>query len=132
MTDVYTRQLGLNVHYTVSPAFFGIGNAYVAPILFLITFSFRETLTNYDTGCILLVILLTSTGFIGQVFLTMAFQLEKAGRIAVITYIQVVNACLADLFVFHMPIYLFQFLGMILIVCSGSTLMLLKACEIIV
>ena len=130
-TDVYTRALGKDVHYTVSPAFFGIGCAAFAPILMQMTFSAKNELTNYDANCIIYVIVVATSGFVGQMLLTQAFQIEKAGRLAVISYVQVVNACLIDIIIFKIPIYGYQYLGMFLIVSSGATLMILKGCELI-
>lgn len=131
LTDVYTRALGTSVHCTVSPGYFGLGGSLAMPILAFGTFSGNNTITVYSTETIIYLVIISLSGFIGQLLLTKAFQLEKAGRIATITYVQVVNACIIDIIIFHIPIAGMQYFGIFLIIASGGGLMALKGFDII-
>ncbi|MDR3547516.1 MAG: DMT family transporter [Candidatus Pacebacteria bacterium] len=131
MTDVYTRALGSDVHYTVSPTLFGGSCGIVAPLFIGLNFESTGTVTPYTPSCIFYLTLMAVPGLIGQLLLTRAFQLEKAGRLAVVSYVQVVNACLIDITIFGMSMHLFEYLGVFLIVGSNVTLMILKGCDII-
>ena len=130
VTDVYTRVLGTDVHCTVSPGYFGLGGLFIFGIA-LGDFSSTNTTTHYNTETIINLFVVSISGFVSQILLTIAFQFEKAGRIAILSYLQVVNACLIDIFIFKIPITVLQYFGIILIVSSGGGLMILKGLEII-
>ena len=131
IADVYTRVLGSNVSCTVSPGYFGLGAALLSFILAQVNFSSTNIITNHNSKAVLYIIIISISGFLGQLLLTKAFQLEKAGRIAVLSYLQVVNACLIDIFIFRIPICGMQYFGIFIIVSSGGGLMMLKGFDII-
>jgi len=131
LTDVYTRALGSDVHPATPPAYFGLGNCLASPLLIQLNYYLRNAMTNYTLDIVLCLFLLGLAGFIGQLLLTKAFQLEKAGRIGVISYLQLVNACLIDITLFKIPIRGLQLFGIFLIIASGGGLMVLKGFDII-
>eukprot|EP00826_Nyctotherus_ovalis_P053742 TRINITY_DN7010_c0_g1_i13.p1 TRINITY_DN7010_c0_g1~~TRINITY_DN7010_c0_g1_i13.p1 ORF type:complete len:338 (-),score=48.25 TRINITY_DN7010_c0_g1_i13:154-1167(-) len=129
--DVFTRVLGSDIHPALPPAYFGIGGCICAPVLIQLNYYLRNAITNYNSEIILCLFLIGASGFLGQLLLTKAFQLEKAGRIAVISYLQMVNACVIDITVFHIPLRGLQYFGIFLVLVSGGGLMVLKGFDII-
>ena len=70
-------------------------------------------------------------GWGNQLTFMKAVQIEKAGRAAAIKYSQVLFAYIVDIFIFKQPIYLKDIFGVIFIVGSNFTIVILKVLLII-
>lgn len=78
-----------------------------------------------------LILLASIFSFFGQVFSSRAFQLEKAARIAAISYIQLVTGFLWDIFYFEATLEWHHIVGSILIIGMIIVFGLLKAFGVI-
>eukprot|EP00826_Nyctotherus_ovalis_P009372 TRINITY_DN12470_c0_g2_i1.p1 TRINITY_DN12470_c0_g2~~TRINITY_DN12470_c0_g2_i1.p1 ORF type:complete len:298 (-),score=27.69 TRINITY_DN12470_c0_g2_i1:285-1178(-) len=130
-SDICTRALGSAIHSTVSPVYFGLGDCIASSLLIQLNYYIAGTMIHYTPEIILYLLLISASGFIAQWLHTKAFQLEKAGRVAAITYLQVVKACFIDVLLFEIPIRGLQLVGVVLVVTSGTGLMALKGFNII-
>jgi len=131
-----TRIDNLNLVLGIAGAFFA-GLVYVLirkigkndhPIVIINYFMFSATIisavlmfTNWRTPNLRELIILISIGLFGffaQVFMTNAFQLEKASKVSQVKYMEVVYALLIGLFWFGESYSLLSFMGILLIILS--------------
>lgn len=83
VSQMQTRKLGKKVHFLVPPFYQAIVSAFIAPLLMFIMLRYRQTDTTtygyYELG---MVVLLSLSMFVAQVFQTKSYQNDKAGRVA--------------------------------------------------
>ena len=65
-------------------------------------------------------------GFFSQFFLSASYQLEKAGRVSAVRYLQIVLSFFVDVIVFKTSFSFQEILGAIFIVSSNFAIVFLK------
>jgi len=124
--DVYQRKIKTQIHYVVSPIYICIGGCIGCSMLVLLVNSETNTHTNYNLRIIMLIIMVGIFGALGTVLVTLAFQYEKAGRLAIFTYLSVPYSLLVDYFYFKIDLNLYNLLGASLIVFGSATITFLR------
>jgi len=130
-TGVYilTRKMGKVVHFLVNPTWFGIVQSLVATPIWL---TMRSISSDYwNLNGITATIIMCIGGWLGQVFMNKSVQLEKAGRVAAIGYIQIPLLFLCDALYFKVPIRWQVILGSILIICFSLTIGIMRMLNLI-
>jgi len=74
----------------------------------------------------ILLILLIGFGFCSQVFLSIAFRYEKAGRVASMRYVQIALAFVADIMIFKTSYGWNEIMGAVLILFFGILIFFVK------
>ena len=127
----YTRQLAQIVHWIVAPTYFGLGISCIVPIFMFISTSLTMHLTNYTVMIGLLILVMYILGWLGQMLMSKALQIEVAGRVTVINYFQIVLLFASDVVFFHSKINWLDVVGTILIIGCNLTIGILKFLSII-
>ena len=131
-TGVYllTRLMGKRVHFLVNPTWFGVvQSTLITPIWMGI----RSSNESWDitTNGLFSLLLICIGGWLGQVFMNKSLQLEKAGRVAAIGYIQIPILFFCDVFYFKVEISWPVILGSILIILCSFIVSLLRMLNMI-
>lgn len=122
----FTRQLAQAVHWIIAPTYFGLGIACIIPVLLLTGSSLTGHLTMYSASVVALMVAMYFAGWLGQLFMSKALQVEVAGRVTVINYSQIVILFVCDVAFFHEQINIVDVLGTALIIGCNFTIGLLK------
>ena len=86
-----------NLPFMISPFYFGLFSSVVSIPIALYQISRQGHPTEYNWQGILILIAMSFSGVLGQMAVSRAYQLEKAGRVAPINNIQLVLNVLFDL-----------------------------------
>ena len=91
------RKIGQEINSAINPLYFGIFTTFAGMIA---TSTVEHALTELDWPTVALLLLFCFFGWVAQVGVSKAVQLEKGGRVAVVLYIQVVMAFVFDVIVY--------------------------------
>lgn len=132
-TGVYllTRKMGKTVHFLVNPTWFGVVQCLIVTPCWLSMRSASNDYWHFSSDGIVAVVLMCLGGWLGQVFMNKSLQLEKAGRVAAIGYIQIPLLFLCDVFYFNITIRWPVILGATLIIGFSLTVGILRMLNII-
>lgn len=86
-----------------------------------------ETSAKYDIVIIVYILITSVMTFLGQVFMSKAFQLEKSSIIATFNYTGTLCGFVIDLFFFKVKLHATDFIGCGLIISVLLSIALLKA-----
>ena len=136
MANITKRLMKTGIHYSVSPFWFASGCTFWSPIAHIVYTQRRpptEPLIGhkYDITAIILIFLCSITTFFGQILQSKAFQLNKANRIATLTYLQIVIMFLWDIIFFKAHLRITDIIGSVMIVGVIFVITLGRAFEII-
>ena len=113
--SLLTRKMGKNVNFLVNPNWFGVLQAILTTPAWLCMRSSREPL-NIPYSELYGLAFLCLGGWLGEVFMNKSLQIEKAGRVTVVGYIQIPILFFLDAIYFHIQIRWQVILGSILII----------------
>ncbi len=118
LVGLYIRQISnyAKMHFLMSPMAFVLGNVILCPIFLafklinvpidptshviteqgtmgtqLHVYSWQDVITLFSLALMI---------YFQQIFMTLAFTYEKAGRVAPVNYLQIILCCLADIMIF--------------------------------
>lgn len=125
------------IHYCISPFWFASGCSFMSPIFYTLTHKLYwhgsprlnevEMPTQYDAYTIVLLLAVSVMTFLGQVFTSRSFQLEKASIIATFNYTTVLGGFIIDIFYFKVSLQWTDYLGSFMIVGVLVGIALFKA-----
>lgn len=145
---VTMRIMRTDVHYAVPPFWFALGGVFFGPILMVMTRNMmypevskkivdgrdvskdpdgKVPTTVYDGVSIAYILVASFVSFLGQVFISKAFQLEKAARVSLTVYVWIAVGVFSDLYLFDISFTWLDILGCILIISVSFISALLKA-----
>ncbi len=131
-TAVYliTRKMGLDVHYLVNPTWFGVVQSITVTPLILIYRTIKGFTMSMHPVCMLYTFMMCIGGWLAQIFMNKSLQIEKAGRVAAVGYIQIPLLFFCDVFFFKENIGWQEVLGSILIIMFSFLTGLLRLLNI--
>eukprot|EP00826_Nyctotherus_ovalis_P052074 TRINITY_DN6559_c0_g1_i18.p2 TRINITY_DN6559_c0_g1~~TRINITY_DN6559_c0_g1_i18.p2 ORF type:complete len:221 (+),score=40.80 TRINITY_DN6559_c0_g1_i18:48-665(+) len=124
------RKIGQQVHFLVNPTWFGIVQSVTVTPIWLTLRSSGEPYHITLRGSFVVLIMCLG-GWLGQVFMNKSLQLEKAGRVAAVGYIQIPLLFLCDAFYFRVNIKWQVILGSVLIIICNFTVGILRMLNVI-
>jgi len=120
-----TRKIGTKIHCITTPAWFGSVQSILMAPIWMIYRSISGITINLTSQTFLYILMMCCGGCIGQILMNRALQLEKAGRMAAVNYIQIPLLFICDIWYFDINISLLVVLGSLLIIsCSFITAIL--------
>ena len=120
-----TRKMGVDVHYIINPTWFGVVQSLLVTPIWLVMRSNSMLAYNVNGWAGLYIVVMCVGGWIGQIFMNQSLQIEKAGRVAAVGFLQVPLLFLCDLLYFKLNITWVTIFGSLLIIsCSFITGML--------
>ena len=125
--DIFSRKLGNNVSCYITPAYLGLTLAIMTSCLLIFVDPSPAALADYSPRTIFVLGSIAVFSWISYLLLTKAYQLEKAARVAVLSYVQILFATTIDVIYFGNKLGFIDVVGCALIV-SGNFLVLLLKC----
>jgi len=110
--DVLVRNLGKEVHFLMVPIFYSTIGILLFPIPMILFDSVYPTFTIFQVFMIFIIGLCT---FIYQAFMALGLQMENAGRVSMVNYLQVALMYITDLLIFHKKFNYLDLVGTCLI-----------------
>ena len=129
--DVLSRKLGNGVSFYITSAFLGIMLAVEGAFFMTVVSPSLEAIHDYSLWTAFLLITVSVLSWIALTLLTKAYQLEKAARIAVLAYVQILVATAADVLYFGNRLSFTDILGCSLIVSGNFLVLILKCFDVI-
>jgi drug/metabolite transporter (DMT)-like permease len=127
-----TRKLGKRVHFLVPPFYQAIVSAFIAPLLMFIMLRYRQSETTtygyYELG---MVVLLSLSMFVAQIFQTKSYQNDKAGRVAPVNQLQIIFNWLLDFLYIGTRPNANDLIGGLMIIGSNLTISFLRCFNLI-
>ena len=108
-----------------------ICSTFLTPIQYVITKPSAPVTGHFGSYEIWMIVLLTVFTFAGQLLQTRAYQLEKAGRVAPITGLQLIFNWLLDYIVLETTLTPNVVIGGALIICTNMAISMLKCFNVI-
>ena len=121
------RVINQHISYLTKPFFFGIGGTVVCVLPLLGGDS--DKLYSFEGVDAVGVLLLCGIGlgfFCGEMFISLALRLDKAGRVSAFKYLEMVVAYIADVAIFGTTVYPTDVSGGVVILCSFLAITVLK------
>ncbi len=114
-----TRQVKTSVHFITMPTWYGVVQSMTMAPFWLGWRSHVNKPVNLGVQGVFYCFLMCLGGWLGQIFMNRALQVEKVGRIAAVNYMQIPLLFFVDIFVFCESINLGEIMGSVLIIsCS--------------
>ena len=131
-TGIYLilRKIGQRVHFLVIPTWFGVVQGLTVTPIWLGMRSSNEK-WNITMNGVIIILIMSIGGWLGQLFMNKSLQLEKAGRVAAVGYIQIPLMFLCDAFYFNIIITWPVVLGSVLIIICNFTVGILRMLNMI-
>jgi len=85
-----------------------------------------QHVTEYSYGIVLLIFVMYIMGWLGQLLMSKALQIEVAGRVTLINYSQIVMLFISDVVIFKYKVNYVDVLGTVMIIGCNFTIALLK------
>ena len=123
---VVIRKMGGKVHFTVPPFYFSLGWTITSSILMILNKQGQTFKPKYDFYTIIIITIVSLSTFIGQIFQSLAYQYEKASRVAIFYYLQTALVFFSDYLMFSTTFGYFEIIGTVLIIGCNFTIALLK------
>jgi len=127
MGDICSRKIGTNVSCYITPAYLGLALAIETSFIMMFIDPSQEAILSYNPHVIFILVCICVLSWTSYILLTKAYQLEKAARVAVLAYIQIVYSATIDVIFFGNRLKFVDIFGIILIV-SGNFFVLLFKC----
>lgn len=133
------RYMNQGIHYCISPFWFASGCTFMSPLFYVLAHKLHwkepspaemaesQMPAVYDWVVILLIGVVSVITFLGQVFMSRAFQLEKSSIIATFNYTGTVIGFIIDIFFFKVTLHRTDIIGSLLIISVLLTIAILKA-----
>jgi len=81
------RIMSKDIHFSISPFYFSLGATFFSPAFAIMSVTANEHTTIYDLKTVVLLLAASFVSFIGQVYQSKAYQIEKTARVAAMNYI---------------------------------------------
>ena len=120
------RKMGGKVHFTVAPFYFSLGCTITSTILFLINVQGRSIQATYTWFSVFLIGVISLFTFIGQLLQSLAYEYEKASRVAIFYYLQTALVYIFDFLIFSTVFGTSEIIGTILIIGWNFIVAILK------
>lgn len=121
-----TRKIGVDVHFIVIPTWFGVMQSFIATPMWMALRRSNNTPLIMDTNSCIYCALMCFGTWVGQIFFNRALQIEKAGRMAAISYIQIPLTFFCDIFYLDLHFSWQVIIGSILIISCSFLISLLR------
>lgn len=125
------RSMGKGMHFIVAPTYLGLTIGSISPIILFGLLSYKGTMTEYTPEVFGFLFALGITGWLGQIFISRAMQIEKAARIQALNYFNIVYMIAADMALFGTTIHWLDFVGIFIVVLSNGLVAILRALKYI-
>lgn len=109
------RKMSTMCHFSIAPFYFSLGSTILGSVLYVIHSASAPPPVVYNWQAVLLLVALSILTFIGQITLVLAYQYEKAARVAVFSYLQTFLVTSYDVMFFGNSIGLLEAVGAALI-----------------
>mmetsp|Transcript_16966 Transcript_16966/g.18946 ORF Transcript_16966/g.18946 Transcript_16966/m.18946 type:complete len:211 (+) Transcript_16966:335-967(+) len=125
---IIMRKMGGKVHFTIAPFYFSLGCTFTGTILYLLNVQKTTIDVTYSWFGILMIATIAVLTFIGQLMQSLAYEYEKASRVAIFYYLQTALVYGYDYIFFSTVFGTFEIFGTVLIVGCNFTVALFKFC----
>jgi len=122
--EVYSRKIGNNISCYITPAYLGLALTIETSIVLIFIDPSQEAILSYNPHVIFILACICILSWTSYILLTKAYQLEKAARVSVLSYIQIVYSTSIDVIFFGNRLKFIDIFGIILIV-SGNFFVLI-------
>ncbi|CAK8692765.1 solute carrier family 35 member G1-like [Clavelina lepadiformis] len=122
ITYVIVRKMGRSVHYTLSLVYYSWEGFFISLTYLLVTDEFRSPCFS-DVGYVVLV---SCFGLVGQIFMTIALQVERAGPVTLVQTTQIIFAFTFQYFLLNVTPNMYSGIGAVLIFVSSFGITLTK------
>eukprot|EP00826_Nyctotherus_ovalis_P066521 TRINITY_DN9839_c0_g2_i5.p1 TRINITY_DN9839_c0_g2~~TRINITY_DN9839_c0_g2_i5.p1 ORF type:complete len:313 (-),score=39.93 TRINITY_DN9839_c0_g2_i5:93-1031(-) len=129
--DVCSRKIGSHISHYVSPAYLGIAIAAMTSVLMLIVDPSAQAIQDYSLKNVGILGAICVLSWMFIVLITKAYQLEKAARVAVMVYIQIVFSTTVDVVYFGNTLGAVDAVGIVLIMAGNFLILVLKCMNVI-
>ncbi|CAI2367232.1 unnamed protein product [Moneuplotes crassus] len=123
---IVIRKMGGKLHFTVAPFYFSIGCTVTGVLFFLIDAQGTTYNVRYNWADILMILVVSMSSFLGQLMQALAYEYEKAAKVAVFYYFQIFLVFMYDLFIFKTSFGYIEILGAALTISCNFCVALLK------
>jgi len=113
---VAIRKMSSKCHFTVAPFYFSLGWTVVGSFLYIFSVQGQTNEVEYSSLALSLLITIGLITFIGQLLQALAYEYEKASRVAVFYYLQTFLVFLYDYFFFGTTYGVIELIGAFLII----------------
>ena len=127
---VFTRATK-EIHYSISPTYLQLACTLLLGGFSLLHAGVVGHLTTYSYTVVFILLMMGLSGGFGHCLFSMAAQYDKAGRLAVICYIETIELIFADFLILGTKISLLDIIGAACILGTNLTIGVLKGCKII-
>jgi len=122
VVHLVTRKMGLDIHYLINPTWYGFVQCYTVTPIWLFIRSSTFSYWDIKLHTLISVFMMCICSWLAQMFMTRALQIEKAGRVAAVGYLQIPLMFISDLWYFKLELNWQIALGSFLIVgCNFIT-----------
>lgn len=122
--SVALRKLGQNIHYAIPSFYWALLVCVLTPII-IIVWNFPNG-SHYSVGVFFLLAGSGASTFTSDMLITLAMKHEKAGRLAAISYFEIIYGFILDATVFNGYIQYSDIVAAVLIIGCNLVLALLK------
>jgi len=129
--DTYSRKIGNNISCYVTPSYLGLFLSMMNAFLILFIDPDFRAIKDYSLKTAMILVAICLLSWLFMLFLTKAYQLEKAARIAFMVYIQIVFSAAVDVFYFGNSLDALEVLGIVFIISGNFIVLLLKCMNVI-
>ena len=123
LAHTFLRKMNQGMHYIISPFYLGLSGIIFGAACISVVGTTLHVFYWRKTAMLIGGILLL---WIGQVTMSVAYQKEKGGRVAVVRYGEVLLAFMADMLVFNLDTHVLHYLGAGLVLVSVVSVTWLK------
>lgn len=120
-----------DIHYSISPFWFATGCAFYSPMFCIYSMSGLSNPVIYSWELIGLITATTLFSLGGQVFYSKAYQLEKAARVAALSYLNIVIGFMWDVLYFKTQLQWHHVIGSIIISGTLACIVIFKSLGIL-
>lgn len=120
------RKMSEKCHYSIASFYFSVGSTILGGALYMINMKQNKSLVEYNFTTIVLLILVSLITFVGQITLVLAYQYEKAARVAVFSYLQTFLVMVYDTTFFGTAIGFTELVGAVLIIGCNFIIAVMK------
>nr|XP_039264157.1 solute carrier family 35 member G1-like [Styela clava] len=109
------RKIGTQTHYLIVTWYYSIVGCILDPVILIISGQYQPPCLSQ----IPIILLLTASGFLGQVTLTLALQHERAGTVAVLLTLQIIVVYFVQVVFLNDIPSMLSIIGTVLIFCTS-------------
>ena len=110
-STIIIRLMSGQLHYTVSPFYFSLGGTCISSVLYLLSNKHENIQPIYNLETFILLVSIGAISMIGQIFIALAYENEKASKVAVFFYLQMVLIVVLDYTIFSTKLAMIEIIG---------------------